>query len=78
MPSLVILLVVYIWKYIFRENKFGKNVVGGSCSAYEEDERRIQSFGGKHLGRPRRRWEDNIKLDLQEVGCGVMAQNRDR
>jgi hypothetical protein len=35
------------------------------------------------LGRPRRRWEDNIKMDLQEVGCGVMdwielAQDRDR
>jgi len=24
------------------------------------------------LGRPRRRWEDNSKMDLQEVGCGVM------
>jgi len=23
-------------------------------------------------GRPRRRWEDNIKMDLQEVGCGGM------
>ena len=23
------------------------------------------------LGRPRRRWEDNIKMDLQELGCGV-------
>ena len=23
------------------------------------------------VGRPRRRWEDNIKMDLQEVGCGV-------
>ena len=35
------------------------------------------------LGRPRRRWEDNIKTDLQEVRCGVMdwielAQDRDR
>jgi len=35
------------------------------------------------LGRPRRRWEDNIKMDLQEVGCGSMdwielAQDRDR
>ena len=29
--------------------------------------------GGKRpLGRPRHRWEDNIKMDLQEVGCGVM------
>jgi len=37
--------------------------------------------GKRSLGRPRRRWEDNIKMDLQEVGCGVMgwielAQNR--
>ena len=24
------------------------------------------------LGRPRHRWKDNIKLDLQEVGCGGM------
>jgi hypothetical protein len=35
------------------------------------------------LGRPRRRWEDNIKMDRQEVGCGGMggielAQDRDR
>ena len=43
---------------------------------------------GKHegkrlLGRPRHRWKDNIKIDLQEVRCeGIdwndMAQNRDR
>jgi hypothetical protein len=35
------------------------------------------------LGRPRRRWEDNIKMDLLEVGCGGMdwiglAKDRDR
>jgi len=35
------------------------------------------------LGRPRFRWADNIRMDLQEVGCGYMdwiglAQNRDR
>ena len=35
------------------------------------------------LGRPRCRWEDNIKMDLQEVGCGGMdwielAQDRKR
>jgi len=39
--------------------------------------------GKRPLGRPRRRWEDNIKMDLQEVGCECMdwielAQDRDR
>ena len=38
--------------------------------------------GKKPLGRPRRRWVDNIMTDLQEVGCGYMdwiglAQDRD-
>ena len=28
--------------------------------------------GKRPLGKPRRRWEDNIKMDLQEVGCGDM------
>ena len=28
--------------------------------------------GKRPLGRQRRRWEDNIKMDLQEVGCGGM------
>jgi hypothetical protein len=28
--------------------------------------------GKRSLGRPRRRWEDNIKMDLQEVGCEGM------
>jgi len=28
--------------------------------------------GKRQLGRPRRRWEDNIQLDLHEVGCGGM------
>ena len=28
--------------------------------------------GKRPLGRPRRRWEDNIKMYLQEVGCGGM------
>ena len=42
-----------------------------------------KSEGKRPLGRPRSRWEDNIKMDLQEVGCGGMdwidlAQDRDR
>jgi hypothetical protein len=28
--------------------------------------------GKRPLGRARRRWEDNIKMDIQEVGCGGM------
>ena len=39
--------------------------------------------GKRPLGRPRRRWENNIKMDLQEVGGGrgdwmELAQDRDR
>jgi len=39
--------------------------------------------GKRPLGRPRRRWEDNIKIELQEVGFGGMdwidlVQGRDR
>ena len=39
--------------------------------------------GKRPLGRPGRRWVDNIRMDLQEVGCGYMeriglAQDRDR
>ena len=39
--------------------------------------------GRRPLGSPRRRWVDNIRMDLQEVGCGYMdyiglTQDRDR
>jgi hypothetical protein len=39
--------------------------------------------GKRPLGRPRRRWEDSIRMDLQEVGSGCedwigLAQDRDR
>ena len=39
--------------------------------------------GRRPMGRPRRRWVDNIRMDLQVVGCGYMdwiglAQDRDR
>jgi hypothetical protein len=39
--------------------------------------------GKRLLGRPRRTWVDNIRMDLQEVGCGHvdwigLAQDRDR
>jgi len=62
--------------------------MGGTCSTDVGEERHIQGFvgqleGKRPLGRPRHKWEDNIKMDLQEVGCGGMdwielAQDRDR
>ena len=38
--------------------------------------------GKRHLGRPRRRWEDNIRMDLEEIGINTKnwvdsAQNRE-
>jgi hypothetical protein len=62
--------------------------MGGVFSTYGGEERHIQSMVGKPegntpLGRPRRRWEDNIKMDLYEVGYGGMertelVQDRER
>ena len=62
--------------------------MGGEYGTYGGGEKRVRGFGRKPegkspLGRPRRRWEDNIKMDLQEMGCGGMdwielAQDRDR
>ena len=65
-----------------------KNDMGGACSIYGEQRGVYRDLVGKPeherpLGRTRHRWEDNITLDLQEVGCGGMewfglAQDRDR
>jgi hypothetical protein len=62
--------------------------MGGACSAYggEEGVYRVlvrKPEEKRTLGRPRSRWEDNIKMDLQKVGCGGMdwielSQDRDR
>ena len=43
----------------------------------------VKPDGRSPLGRPRRRWVDNIRMDLHEVGCGCidwigLAQDRDR
>ena len=62
--------------------------MGGACSTMGERRGvyRVlvgESEGKRPFGRPRRRSEDNIQMDLQEVGCGGMdwiklAQDRDR
>ena len=43
----------------------------------------VKPEGKRPLGRPRCRWKDNIKMDLQEMGCGgtdwiKLAEDRDR
>jgi len=62
--------------------------MGGACGAYGGGEGVYSVLVGKPEGkrpleRPRRRWENNIKMDLQEVGRGCgdwmeLAQDRDR
>jgi hypothetical protein len=61
----------------YRVNKLCK--VNNSLPAYIP---MIVSIG-RPLGRPRRRWEDDVRMDLQEVGCGCedwigLALDRDR
>jgi hypothetical protein len=51
--------------------------MGGACSAYGEGRDVFKVWVGKpegkrSLGRPRLRWEDNIKMDIQEVRCRGM------
>ena len=62
--------------------------MGWACGAYGQERGVYRVLVGKPegrrpLGRPRRRWVDNNRMDLQEVGCGYMdwiglAQDRDR
>jgi hypothetical protein len=63
-----------------------KNEMGAACSTYGERRGVCRVLVGKPegespLGRPRHRWEDKIKMDLQEVGWVewiVLAQDGDR
>jgi hypothetical protein len=62
--------------------------VGGACSPNGEKRNAYRLFVGKPegkrpLGRPRRRWVDNIKMELLEIGWGFvnwigLAQDRDK
>jgi hypothetical protein len=59
-----------------------------ACSTHGGEEECIYDIGGKAegkrpVGRPRRRWVDNIKMDLREIGWGGtdwidLAQDRDQ
>ena len=67
-------------------DKIENNEMGWACGSYGGGEGWYRVLVGKPegkrpLGRPRRRWVDNIRLDLQEVGCGYvdwigLAQDR--
>jgi len=59
--------------------------MGGACSVYGVTGEVCtgKPEGKRPFGKPRCRWEDNINMDLQEVGCGGMdwielVQDRDR
>jgi len=72
---------------IFTGDKIEKNEMGWACGALVEERGVYRVFvwkpdGKRPLGRPRRRWVDNIRMDLQELDCGYMdwiglAQDRD-
>jgi hypothetical protein len=74
--------------YCCSGDNFEKKEMGGACSANGWEERRMRILvekpeGKRSLWIARCRWEDNIKMDLQEEGCGGMdwielAQDRDR
>jgi hypothetical protein len=57
---------VLLTKY-YSVDQMKKNEMDGACGTYGGQERCLQGFGGETLGkeplgRPRRRWEDNIKM----------------
>jgi len=62
--------------------------MGGPCGTHWGEERRIQGLvvkpeGRRMLGIPRRRWEDNIKMDIVEIVLGsvewiCVVENRKR
>jgi hypothetical protein len=72
-----------VWMVKLRRMRWAGHV---ACMGEERGVHRVlvgKPKGKRPLGRPRHRWEDNIKMDLQEVGGGrgewmELAQDRDR
>jgi len=64
--------------FLFQSSKVNREIISQSKAINKDI---IE--GRRLMGRPRCRWVDNIRVDLQEVGCGYMdwiglAQDRDR
>jgi hypothetical protein len=70
----VIIIIIIINVRVIKSRRIRS---AGACSTYGESRGLYRVLvakleGKRQLGRPMRRWEDNIKMDLQEVGCGCM------
>jgi hypothetical protein len=70
-----LMMAVFFTQYCSGD-KIQKNEMGGTCNTYGEGRNLYGVLVGRPegktpLGRPRCRWEDNIKMDLQKVECGV-------
>ena len=71
-----IVRVIESWRWAGHVARIGREVV--YIQGFDEE-----TWEKKLFGRPRRRWEDNNKMDLKEVGCHGMdridlAQDKDR
>jgi hypothetical protein len=79
--------MLYLTKYYYGDQT-RVDKMGGACSTNGRDEKAYsisvrKSEGKRQLARPKRRWEDNIIMDVREVGLEVvygmhLAQDSDR
>jgi hypothetical protein len=84
---IIIIIIIIINNKYYYANQIKENEVGGICGTHGRGEECVQAFVGKEgkipLLRPRRRWEDGIRMDLREIGWGSvdwiqLVQDRDR
>jgi hypothetical protein len=73
----------------YQDDQIKENEMGGACNTHESERRNAYEIfvgkpeGKRPLGRPRRRWEDNIRMDLRVIGwegvdCMHLAQDRNQ
>jgi hypothetical protein len=59
---------------VIKRRRMGWAGLGWASSKYGWNEKCIRPTGKRPLGRPSRKWENNIWTDLQEVGWGAWAE----